>query len=70
MFIHKNFSRSLRFVVMTLEALPLSLGAWAQNISVSGTVTAIKPHIHPNGTEVTSIFIENDKQRKHLFRNI
>ena len=30
--------------------------------SVSGTVTAIKPHIHPNGTEVTSIFIENDKQ--------
>ena len=28
--------------------------------SVSGVVTAIKPHIHPNGTEVNSIFIEND----------
>lgn len=30
--------------------------------SVSGTVTAIKPHIHPNGTEVDSIFIQNDRE--------
>ncbi len=29
--------------------------------SISGTVTAIKPHIHPNGSLVSSIFIENDK---------
>lgn len=29
--------------------------------SVSGTVTAIKPHLHPNGTLVNSIFVENDK---------
>ena len=30
--------------------------------SVSGTVTAIKPHPHPSGTMVTSIFIDNDMQ--------
>lgn len=29
--------------------------------SVSGTVTAIKPFLHPNGSEVNTIFIENDK---------
>ncbi len=28
--------------------------------SVSGTVIDIKPHIHPLGTEVTSVFVEND----------
>lgn len=28
--------------------------------SVSGTVVDIKPHIHPLGTEVTSVFVEND----------
>ena len=28
--------------------------------SVSGTVKEIKPNLHPNGTEVESIFIEND----------
>ncbi len=28
--------------------------------SISGTVTAVKPYIHPSGAEVTSIFIEND----------
>ena len=28
--------------------------------SVSGTVTAIKPYMHPSGTEVMSIIIEND----------
>ena len=41
MFIHKTLSRSLRFAVMTLVAMTLSLGAWAQNISVSGTVTDV-----------------------------
>ena len=40
MFIHK-ISRSLRFVVMALVAMTLSLSAWAQNISVSGTVTDV-----------------------------
>ncbi len=28
--------------------------------SVSGTVIDIKPYLHPSGTEVTSIFVEND----------
>lgn len=28
--------------------------------SVSGTVTAIKPHIHPNGSYVNSVFVKND----------
>ena len=32
--------------------------------SVSGTVIDIKPHVHPSGTEVLSIFIENDFQDK------
>ena len=40
MFIHK-ISRSLRFVVMALVAMTLSLSAWAQNISVTGTVTDV-----------------------------
>ena len=39
MFIHKSLGRSLRLAVMTLVAMTLSLSAWAQNISVSGTVT-------------------------------
>ena len=30
--------------------------------SVSGTVTDIKPYVHPSGAEVMSIFIENDFQ--------
>lgn len=30
--------------------------------SVSGTVIDIKPHLHPSGAEVLSIFIENDFQ--------
>lgn len=51
MFIHKNFSRSLRFVVMTVVALTLSLGAWAQNISVSGTVTDV------NGEPLIGAFV-------------
>ncbi len=28
--------------------------------SVSGTVTDINPYLHPSGTEVTSVFVEND----------
>ncbi|MBQ8646449.1 MAG: carboxypeptidase-like regulatory domain-containing protein, partial [Bacteroidales bacterium] len=39
MFIHKSLGRSLRLAVMTLVAMTLSLSAWAQNISVTGTVT-------------------------------
>ena len=39
MFIHKSLGRSLRLAVMTLVAMTLSLSVWAQNISVSGTVT-------------------------------
>ncbi len=41
MFIHKNLSRSLRFVMMTLVAVAFSVSAWAQNISVTGTVTDV-----------------------------
>ena len=41
MFIHKNLSRSLRFVMMTLVAVAFTVSAWAQNISVSGTVTDV-----------------------------
>lgn len=37
MFIHK-ISRSLRLAALTLVAMTLSLGAWAQNVKVSGTV--------------------------------
>ena len=40
MFIHKSL-RSLRFAVMTLVAMTLSLGAWAQNVKVSGTVSDV-----------------------------
>lgn len=32
--------------------------------SVSGTVVDIKPHVHPSGAEVMSIFVENDFQDK------
>ena len=41
MFIHKNLGRSLRFVMMTLVAVAFSVSAWAQNISVTGTVTDV-----------------------------
>ncbi len=40
MFIHK-ISRSLRFAVMALVAMTLSLSAYAQNVKVSGTVVDI-----------------------------
>ena len=40
MFIQKISSRSLRFVLMTVASMILSVGAiWAQNVKVSGTVT-------------------------------
>ncbi len=40
MFIQKVSSRSLRFVLMTVASLVLSVGAmWAQNVNVKGTVT-------------------------------
>lgn len=32
--------------------------------SISGTVIDIKPHVHPSGAEVLSIFVENDFQDK------
>ncbi len=39
MFIQKKSSRSLRFVLMTIATMVLSVGAmWAQNVKVSGTV--------------------------------
>ncbi len=41
MFIHKNLSRSLRFVMMALVAVAFSVSAWAQNISVTGTVSDV-----------------------------
>ena len=41
MFIHKSLGRSLRLAVMTLVAMTLSLSVWAQNISVTGTVTDV-----------------------------
>ncbi len=34
--------------------------------SVSGTVTAIKPHIHPNGNMVESVIIENDFKNEYI----
>ncbi len=40
MFIHK-ISRSMRLAALTLVAMTLSLGAWAQNVKVSGTVVDI-----------------------------
>ncbi len=40
MFIQKISSRSIRFVLMTVATMILSVGAtWAQNVKVSGTVT-------------------------------
>lgn len=40
MFIQKNLSRSLQFVIMTFVSVVLSAGAlWAQNVSITGTVT-------------------------------
>ncbi len=40
MFIQKISSRSLRFVLMTVASLVISVGAaWAQNVNVKGTVT-------------------------------
>ena len=41
MFIHKNLGRALRFAMMTLVAVAFSVSAWAQNISVTGTVTDV-----------------------------
>lgn len=32
--------------------------------SISGTVIDIKPHVHPSGAEILSIFVENDFQDK------
>ena len=51
MFIHKNLSRSLRFVMMTLVAVAFSVSAWAQNISVTGTVTDV------NGEPVIGAYV-------------
>lgn len=34
--------------------------------SVSGKVTAIKPHIHPNGNMVNSIIVENDFKDEYI----
>ena len=51
MFIHKNLSRSLRFVMMTLVAVAFTVSAWAQNISVSGTVTDV------NGEPVIGAYV-------------
>ncbi len=34
--------------------------------SVSGVVTAIKPHLHPNGNTVNSIIIENDFKEEFI----
>ena len=51
MFIHKNLGRSLRFVMMTLVAVAFSVSAWAQNISVSGTVTDV------NGEPVIGAYV-------------
>ena len=41
-----------------------ALAAFSANIhsSVSGKVIAIEERLHPNGTEVQSIIIENDRQ--------
>ncbi len=48
--------------VRTGQLIAAASGFVSANIhsSVSGTVTAIKPCLHPNGTEVMSIVIEND----------
>ncbi len=34
--------------------------------SVSGKVTAIKPHLHPNGNMVNSIIVENDFKEEYI----
>ena len=48
--------------VCTGQLITAASGFVSANIhsSVSGTVTAIRPCLHPNGTEVMSIVIEND----------
>lgn len=48
--------------VFTGQLIAAASGFVSANIhsSVSGAVTAIKPYMHPNGTEVMSIIIEND----------
>lgn len=48
--------------VCTGQLIAAASGFVSANIhsSVSGTVTAIRPCLHPNGTEVMSIVIEND----------
>ena len=34
--------------------------------SVSGKVTAIKPHLHPNGNMVNSVIVENDFKEEYI----
>ncbi len=51
MFIHKNLKCSLRFVMMTLVAVAFSVSAWAQNISVTGTVSDV------NGEPVIGAYV-------------
>ena len=48
--------------VCTGQLIAAASGFVSANIhsSVSGTITAIKPCLHPNGAEVMSIVIEND----------
>lgn len=48
--------------ICTGQLIAAASGFVSANIhsSVSGTVTAIRPCLHPNGTEVMSIVIEND----------
>ena len=39
MFIKQITNQALRFVLLALVSLTFSVGAWAQNITVTGTVT-------------------------------
>jgi len=48
---------------------PTGLGAYIYT-SVSGTVKDVKPVLHPNGTKVLSVIIENDHQYHTLEKNI
>lgn len=52
MFIKKISSQSLRFVLMTVASLVLSVGAtWAQNVKVTGTVT------DKNGEPLVGVYV-------------
>ncbi len=52
MFIQKVSSRSLRFVLMTVASLVISIGAaWAQNVKVSGTVKDV------NGEPLVGVYV-------------